>query len=130
VAGVAGERGVSADQREAVRVLLHGRDGYGPAAHRVALLAAVPHLAAMEIGVTVGAARTNLAENETDVATAASHRLVHATQGKAGLGVVIELGGRTDWLPAGGVVAVFAGDAERTVRIGGPAARGRLGRDG
>lgn len=108
VAGIAVQRRVRSHQGEAVVVILNSLYRNVPAVHAVTLLTARPHLAAMNIGVALGALRPHVGKHRLDMALRAHDSLVHAAQGKLGL-VVIELGYAADWFPAQRGVAVRAG---------------------
>ena len=79
-----------------------------PAAYRVTVLTRSAELAAMYIGVTIGALLAHLAENHVGMTLAALDVLVHASQWIFGLRIVIELGLGTNRPPGCGVVAAFA----------------------
>ena len=110
--------GVCAQKREAVLVILHLLNGNIPTLYGVTLCAVGTHLAAMNVGVAIGAILSDIGEDRLDVARDALHVFVHATQGIVGL-VVIEFRNGADGSPTGGGVTVLAGDRQRTVRITG-----------
>jgi hypothetical protein len=110
MARVTGDCGVRAEQREPIEVILYCVHGNAPAAHRVAILAIGPELAAMQVGMTIRALLANLSENLADVALAASDGGVHGSKRILRLGVVIELRFGTDRLPTHGCMAALAGD--------------------
>jgi hypothetical protein len=110
------QRGVRSEQREAVLVRLDLLRVQVPTIHGVALFAPVAELAAMNIGVAVGAVHADVFEHEADVALRAGNAGVHSAQGIARL-IVVELRNAADRLPTGGGVAVFAGNTDRTVGI-------------
>jgi hypothetical protein len=83
------QQGVRPNQRESILVILHCLKRNLPAFYRVAVRAIGAKLAPMEVGVTIGALRTYVFENQARVALAATHVLVHAAQGISGQ-VVIE----------------------------------------
>ncbi len=99
VTGVAVHGGMRADQREAIQMLIDLLNGDVPALDRMALFAVGSHLPLMNIGVTVGALRAHIRENQLGMALSASHTFMQSAQGVLG-GVVIELGYSADWLPA------------------------------
>ena len=113
--GIAIHRGVRADQREAIEVLVDLLHGNVPAPNRVALLAIGAHLALVDVGVTVCALRTHISKDHLGVALGAGHSLMQAAQRVLG-GVVIEFGDRPDRLPAAQRVAVLAWNAQASVR--------------
>lgn len=108
--------GVRAKEWEAVLVVLQLLRGNIPALHGVTLCTVGPKLAAMNVGVAIGAILANIGENRFYVAERASHLFVHAAQRIFGF-VVIELGDSADGPPAGSSVAVFARNGERAMRI-------------
>ena len=112
--GLAFRDRVRSDQRKAVLVLVDRLERNHPSVHAVALFALRPHLAAMEVGVAVGALVAHIGEHGFGVAFHAGHVLVQAAQRITGL-AVIELGHAADGLPAGKRVAVLARNVERTV---------------
>ena len=87
-----------------------------PALHRVALLAVGAHLPPVNIGVAVGAILPDIRKHRLHVALHAFHLLVHAAQRITGL-VVIEFRHCFHRAPAGGRVAIFAGDVQWTVWV-------------
>ena len=125
VARIAVQRGVCADQREAVEVLVDLLDRDVPALHVVTLFAIRAHLAFMNVGVAVGAELTYIGEYGLDVALGAFHALVHAAQ-RIFRCVVIKLGDSADGLPTTQGVAVLTRDAKASVRAAGVGRRLRL----
>src|SRR5260370_14969691 len=96
---VAGQSGVSADQREPVLVLLDVLDGNLPSLDRMAVLAVGSELSAVDIGVAVSARVANVRKHQFCVALSArAHGRVHATQPIPGL-AVIKIRQRTNWFP-------------------------------
>lgn len=87
-----------------------------PSFDRVTLLAIRPELPAVNIRMAIGAARSDVSENQADVALRASHFFVHAQQRIFRL-VVIEFRDPANRLPACVRVAIFAGDCDKSVRI-------------
>lgn len=87
-----------------------------PALDGVTLGAVGAHLAAMNVGVAVGAIFADVGENRLDVALRAWDFFVHAAQRVFRL-VVIKLGNDADGAPSSGRVTVLARNADRTVRI-------------
>ena len=108
---------MGADQRESVLVILNGLDRYIPTLDGVAAFAVCSELAAMDIGVTVGAGFAHILEIQASVALHASHRLVHSAQRVSGR-VVFEFRNGSDRLPTRIGVAVLAGNGGGTMRIG------------
>src|ERR1035438_4264213 len=82
----------------------------------MAVLAAGAQLAAVYVGVAIGAARGSFAEDHVGVALGAFHLGVHAFERVGGLAVVVDLRRGAQRLPTDGRVAVAAGDIERAVR--------------
>src|SRR5260370_1489141 len=112
---VAGQSGVSADEREPVLVLLDVLDGNLPALDRMAFLAVGSELSAVDIGVAVSARVANVRKHQFGVALSArAHRRVHATQRIPGL-AVIKIRHRTNWFPTRTGVAGLARKRERAV---------------
>ena len=72
----------------------------------------------MNVSVAVGAILADVGKDGLGVALRAAHFLVHAPERVLGL-VVVEFRDRANGPPAGGRVAVLAGDSERTVRTAG-----------
>lgn len=83
----------------------------------MAALAIGPELAAMNVGVAIGASGADVLEIQIGVALGASHLGMHAPQRVAGL-VVIELRVGADGFPARVGVALLAGNRNGAVRIG------------
>jgi len=118
VAGIARQRGMRADQRETIPVILNRAGIDAPAEHRMAAFALRAELALMEIGVTIGATRAGLRKDFRYVAGIARYVLMHAAQLEAGLGIVIELDARAKRRPARSGVTVLARKRKFTVRVG------------
>jgi hypothetical protein len=110
--------GVSAKQRKAVLVVFDLLDCNIPALHSVALRAVWAHLAAVNVGVTIGAIFADVCENRLDVALNALHFFVHSAQGIAGF-AVIEFRCGFDGTPSSRGVAVFTRNGKWAVRIAG-----------
>jgi len=119
VAAVALQKRVRPHQRETVEVLLDVLHRNAPAPYVVAILATSSKLAAMDIGVAVGAFRARVREHQIAVALPAADSFVHAAQGELGL-IVVKLRNVADGLPGRESVAVLAGEIQIAVR----AARG------
>lgn len=115
------------DQRKSILVIPDCVQGDLPAADGVALFAVGAHLAAMQVGMAVGALLAHIGENEAGMAGRATQLLVHPAQRIAGV-IVVKLGSCTDWLPTRAAMAVFARDCQRAVRIGHLRTRVRRGR--
>lgn len=119
MARIAGHCRVSPKQRKPVRVRLHLFHRRPPPEHRVAALAILAKLTAMQIRVTVGALVSNVRENLGDMARRTRDVLVQATQRILGLRIVVKLGYRTGRFPARCGMAIRARDRERTVWVPG-----------
>jgi len=130
VAILALDGSVGAEQRETILVILELLDSDIPTLHSVTFGAARAHLPLVNIGMTVLAILSYVGENRFDVALRALHFFMHATQWILGL-AVIKFCVRADGPPAGGGVAVFAGDGESAMRASGsPLLRRLSGRVG
>ena len=112
--GIAVYGGMSADQREAIEVLVDLLHGNMPAPNRVALLAVRAHLALVDVGVAVGALRPDIRKDHLRVALRAGHAFVQAAQGVL-RGVVVEFRNGADRFPAAQRVTVLARDAQTPV---------------
>ena len=117
VTALAGHGGVGSHQREPIQVGLNRLHSRLPSLDRVAVLASGAQLAAMEIRVTIGALLANIGEDLRDVARTAGDFLMHATQRKPSLRVVIEFRNGADGPPACCGVTVVAGYLDGSVRI-------------
>jgi len=108
-------RGVSAEKREAILVILDLLNGIVPTKNGVALRAVRAHFALVNIGVAILTIFANICEYRFYVALRALHLLMHAAQGVVRF-VVIEFRNGTDGAPTRGGMAILAGDGERSVR--------------
>lgn len=120
VTRVAIDRGMRANQRKAVQVLIDLLNGNMPALYGMALFAIGAHLPLVNVGVAVGALRTDIREHHFGVALRASHAFMQPAQGIFG-GVMVEFRDGADGLPAADSVAILTRNAETTVgtsRIG------------
>lgn len=88
-----------------------------PTLDRMAVFAVSAELTAMNVRVAVGASRTDILEDQTDMAFDAGHLFVHSAQWITGV-VVIKLWIRPDRFPTGECVAIPAGCGDGTVWIG------------
>jgi hypothetical protein len=116
MAGVARNRRVSAQQREAIQVVLDRSGGDPPSLNRVAVLTLSAELTPVKIRVTGRTLRPSFGKNSRDVARITGYVLMHPSQGKLSL-VVIELGLGAQRREARGGVAVLTRDRNRPVRI-------------
>jgi hypothetical protein len=107
-----------ADQRKAVVMVANGGNLDIPTLDTMAVLAIRPELAAVQVGVTLGAARRRFRKYQAHMATGAGYILMEAQQCELGLRVVVELGLPANGLPCRGRMAVLAGKIERAMRIG------------
>jgi len=108
-------RGVSAEEREAILVILDLLDGIVPTKNGVALRAVRAHFALVNIGVAILTILANIREYRFYVALRALNFLMHAAQWVVRF-IVIEFRNGTDGAPTRGGVAVFAGNGEGSVR--------------
>lgn len=118
VASVAIDGGMGSGQREAIVVVLNIANRDLPSAHRVALLAVRAELAAVNVGVAILAALSDVGEYRFHVALGTGHRLVHAAQGIL-RAIVIEFRNGPNWAPGVGSMAILARDAQVSVRTAG-----------
>ena len=114
MAGIAIDRGVRSQQREAVVMLLDLLDLDVPALYRVTLLAPGSQFSFVNVGVAIGALFAHVSENRFGVALDAGDALVQPAQREA-RGVVIKFWNCADRLPAVQRVTVLAWHTERTV---------------
>ncbi len=91
------------------------RDIHSPAADGMTVLARPAHLAAVDVGVAVGALVADIGEYHLGVAVRTGDALVQPAQGKFGL-IVVELGHRADRLPSVDRMAILTRDVQITVR--------------
>ena len=108
-------RGVSAEKREAILVILNLLNGIVPTKNRVTLRAIRAHLALVNIGMAILTILPHIREYRFYVALRALHFLVHAAQRIVRFGV-IEFGDRANGAPARSGVTVLARNRERSVR--------------
>jgi len=116
VAIVALRQCVRSNKREAVLMVANRIQRDIPALDRVAALAISAKLSAMDVGVTIGAFRTDILENQTGMTLSAADLLMHSPQRIAGA-IVVELWVRANRLPTGIRVAVLARSGQRAMRI-------------
>jgi len=115
VAILALHRGVSAEKRETILVILNLLNGIVPTKNGVTLRAIRAHFALVNIGVAILTILPHIREYRFYVALRALHFLVHAAQRIVRF-VVIEFGDRANGAPARSGVAVLARNRERSVR--------------
>ena len=99
MARIAIQRGVRANQRETVHVLIDLLNGHIPALDRVALFAVCAHLPLVNVRVTGRALRSHIRENQLGMTLRATHALMHPAQGIFRC-VVIEFRYGSNWFPA------------------------------
>lgn len=112
------EPGMPSDQGEAIIVFPDSLQNDVPAFYGVTLLAVSPHLAAMNIGVTVSAIGTGVGEDGLGMTLGAGHAFVQTAQRVPGF-VVIELGDGADGLPTRGGMAVLTSNIQVAMRTAG-----------
>ncbi len=100
-------------------MVLHGIHRHLPAPYRVTILAGRAELAAVDIGVAIGAQFPHLGEHLADVTLIAGHVFVQAAQRELGLSAVVELGLGSDRLPGNGSVAALTRHGQWAMWIGG-----------
>lgn len=127
MAGVAIERGVRAEEREPVLVIVDLLDRDIPSVDGVALLATGAKLPLMDVGMTVGALIPNVGENGFHVTLRAGNVLVQAAQRKLGL-IVVELGDGADRLPAFRGMTILTREVQIPVRASRVGLRLRTGK--
>ena len=108
-------RGVSAQKREAILVILNLLNGIVPTKNAVAPCAVRAHFPLVNIGVAILTSLAHICEDWLYVALRALNFIVHAAQWITRF-VVIEFRDRADGAPACGGVAVLAGNGKRSVR--------------
>lgn len=121
---------MGSDEREAILVIADLLEGDLPTPYRVAAFTVGAELAAMYVGMAVGAMGTYVLEDQTGMALGTGDFLVHAAQWVAGV-VMIEFRIRADRLPTCVAVALLAGDGDGAMGIShlglGSAHRGATG---
>jgi hypothetical protein len=120
VAGLAGDRGVRAKEREAILVILDLGDGNLPSENGVALRAVGAEFAAVNVRVAIGAGFAHVSKDGSGMTFHAFDFFVHAPKWVSGLDVVKFRNG-ADRPPGCGCVAIFARNGQRTVRTFGVA---------
>jgi len=114
---VADHRCVSPEQGKPVVVVLNRGDLDVPALHRVALLAVGSELAPVEIRMAFRALGRCFRKDQIHVAAGAGNTLVHTTQRKTGLRIVIEFHHFANRSPRSRGVTALARQAKVPVRI-------------
>jgi len=110
-------RRVSPEQGKPVVVVLNRGDLDVPALHRVALLAVGAELAPVEIRMAFRALGRCFRKDQIHVAAGAGNTLVHTTQRKTGLRIVIEFHHFADRSPRSRRVTALARQGKVPVRI-------------
>jgi hypothetical protein len=104
-----------AEQRETVRVIVHGRKRNAPSPNSMTLFAVASHLAAMKIGMTIGALPSDAGEYLTGMTLPAVHPSVHPAKRISGFRVFEIWEWPNRFITRRGVTA-SAGNSERSVR--------------
>jgi hypothetical protein len=107
---------MSAQERKAVLVIAHLLHGDIPTLHGMALRAVRTHLAAVDVGVAIGAVLAHVGEYGFYVALRALHFFMQAAEGVFRF-VVIEFRDRADGPPARRGVTIFARNVQGAVWI-------------
>ncbi len=107
MAGIAFHQSMRANQRKPVLMIAHRFHRQGPTLDRMTLLALRPHLATMDVGMTIGAFVSDIRKYRTGMALGAGYFLMHAGKRKM-RPVVIELRRIADRLPPRKGVTVLA----------------------
>jgi hypothetical protein len=104
-----------AEQRETVRVIVHGRKRNAPSPNGMTLLAVASHLAAMKIGMTIGALLSDAGEYLAGMTLPAVKPHVHPAKRKSGFRVlkIREWPNRPKTRRG---VTISAGNSDRSVR--------------
>ena len=105
------QSGVSSYKRKAVLVLADSLQDEVPAFYCVALLAVCAHLAAVDVGVAVGAVGSGIREHRLGVTLGAGHTFMQAAQ-RVPRFVVIKFRNGAYGFPAYGGMAILAGNAQ------------------
>jgi hypothetical protein len=87
-----------------------------PPFYRVAILTFGAELPAMNIGMAIRAAGTDVGEDQAGVALRAAHFFMHPAE-RVTRAIVIKFGDAADWLPTCVRMAIFAGDGDGAVWI-------------
>lgn len=125
MAALAGHRRMSANEWETVGMLASLLDTRAPPLDRMAILAASSELSAVYVGVAGCTRMANVLKYSGNMAAGTGYSGVHAAQGIARLGIVIELRLGAQGPPTAGGVARLAGDFERPMRVACPVAARR-----
>lgn len=125
MAALARYRRMRADEWETIGMLASLLDARAPTLDGMAILAAASELPAVNVGVAGGTRVTHLLKDSGNMAAGTGYSGVHAAQGIARLGIVIELRLGAQGPPTAGRVARLAGDFERPMRVACPVAARR-----
>jgi hypothetical protein len=117
VAIVTGCRGMPAQQRKAIPMILYGSVIDPPALHGMAPFALRAELALVEVRVAIRASRARIGKHLGDVARIAGDGAVHASQRIFRVAIVIEFWIGPQGRPTCGRMAVLACDGDRAMRI-------------
>lgn len=115
VAIVALHRGMGAEERKTILMIVDLFCGDLPAQNGVTLRAVRSHFPLMDISVAILTGLADVGEYRLGMALDASHFFMHAAQGILGFAMV-KLWDCSDGPPGRSRVAVFAGDGKRSVR--------------
>jgi hypothetical protein len=117
VTGIASERGVGAEQRETIPMVLNRARVYAPAQNCMTVLALRSELALVKIGMAIRAPSTSFGKNFRYVARITRYILVHPTKLEVGFGIMIKLDLRAKRGPARGGVTVLTWKRELPMRV-------------
>jgi len=115
VAVIALHRGVRAQQRKTILVVLQLLNRDIPSLHRMALRAVRTHLAPVDVIVAILAVLAHVGEHRFDVTLRAFHFFMHAAQGIAGFRM-IKFRNRADGTPTRRGMTVLARNRQAPVR--------------
>jgi hypothetical protein len=110
------EHRVSAEQRKAVLMLFQLLRLGAPSFCRVTFFASRAELPAVDIGVAIRTAATDVGEDQTDVTLRTAHFFMHPAE-RVTRAIVIKLRDAADGLPTCIRMAIFTGDCDCAVRI-------------
>jgi len=117
VTRIAGERGVGAQQRESIPMVLNRARVYAPTQNCMTVLTLRSELALVEIRVAIRATRASFGKDFRYVARITRYILVHATKLKMSFSIVIEFGFRAQRRPTGGGVTILTWQRKLPMRV-------------